>query len=398
MADEEMTNAPAETSSKPFKFVPPRPPVLQPHVAALLKNPPTAPFVPPIGNPFAPKPVSPIPPKPPVIDSSPNVPKNDEKSIETPKNVNKSEMKPFEKPTSLKTDTLAPATTTDIPITPIVEEKQITSPAVVEISKQVEKVKAPTKDNAKQGVFNDRVDMSGGLMSWLTKTVAESKLLNDVAEKAKAGMETVMTTLDPGMKPFLAEHGVIELSIFHNDADVVSAANEGFSKVGALVIARGIPSNYEEFKPLVFGAEKASEICKKKLELVKNAKKSTEDSALIVLQPFLIQIANKYFSTTKLFLRNSKFECEAMGQFLEVSDTIVDYLKRNKPEYYAEDEFALTVSDAAMKIYNTSYESWNSTKIPPYSSSDLLINAFASIAQQLVAHLQKSINNLCMDH
>lgn len=51
--------------------------------------------------------------------------------------------------------------------------------------------------------------MSGGLMSWLTKTVTESKLLSDVAGKAKAGVETVMTTLDPGMKPFLAEHGVV---------------------------------------------------------------------------------------------------------------------------------------------------------------------------------------------
>ena len=84
---------------------------------------------------------------------------------------------------------------------------QITSPATVEVSNHTENVKSVGTDSS--NVFTDKIDMSGGLMSWLTKTVTESKLLSDVAEKAKAGVETVMTTLDPGMKPFLAEHGVV---------------------------------------------------------------------------------------------------------------------------------------------------------------------------------------------
>lgn len=56
--------------------------------------------------------------------------------------------------------------------------------------------------------------MSGGLMSWLTKTVTESKILSDVAEKAKLGMESVLTTLDPGMKGFLSDGGVVRLVYF----------------------------------------------------------------------------------------------------------------------------------------------------------------------------------------
>ena len=90
----------------------------------------------------------------------------------------------------------------------------VTSPAVLptERPQTVDATKpAKTVEPEKNQVPEGHVDMTGGLMSWITKTVAESKLLNDVAEKAKQGMEQVLTTLDPGMRGFLSDDGTVSL-------------------------------------------------------------------------------------------------------------------------------------------------------------------------------------------
>lgn len=92
-----------------------------------------------------------------------------------------------------------------------------TSPAVLptESPQTVEKAGKSSESEEKKPVPTGHVDMTGGLMGWITKTVTESKLLNDVAEKAKHGMEQVLTTLDPGMRGFLSDDGTVsQLSDF----------------------------------------------------------------------------------------------------------------------------------------------------------------------------------------
>ncbi|KAF1765994.1 hypothetical protein GCK72_005948 [Caenorhabditis remanei] len=421
---------------KPLSFEMPKPPVLQPNVAAILKktnngktenvvkpnanlpfNPPVPPVFNPTPNPFAPRPKS-VSPNPSSLSKSENdeIPKTATGDTDvTPNAVNSENKSPAttedsgrkldkkvvqetiepalnapaksEKPTTLNTT----APTTEIPITPMVEEtKNITSPATVEVSNHTENVKSVGTDSS--NVFTDKIDMSGGLMSWLTKTVTESKLLSDVAEKAKAGVETVMTTLDPGMKPFLAEHGVIEFALFNCDADVLTVASDAFTRSGAMAICRGL--SFDEtavifnFRPLVNGEQNARKLCEVKIEAARKTKKAKEDAAVVVTQPFLLKIGGRYYYTCKVMLNHGSTYFDAISQLLEVPETIVEAIQRSaKSEGLPDDEFSISVTQAIKNIYKTSVSTWEPGCLAPYDSKELLSVAFSSVSQQLLRNL-----------
>ncbi|ULU07088.1 hypothetical protein L3Y34_018697 [Caenorhabditis briggsae] len=396
---------------KPLSFEMPKPPVLQPNIAALLqktnpgnkeqgRNVPFNQPVPPVlnptvntVNPFAPRPksVSPNPSKEeiPVASATKYMkPKSPIPPENSDQEQNETKIEPaLEKPTTLKTT----APTTEIPITPMVEEtKEITSPAKVEVSSHAENSKQDGSES--NTVFTDRVDMSGGLMSWLTKTVTESKLLSDVAEKAKAGVETVMTTLDPGMKPFLAEHGVIEFALFNCDADMLTVASDAFTRAGAMAICRGL--SFDEtnvianFRPLVSGEQKARKLCEAKIEAARKTKKAKEEAAIVVVQPFLLEISGRHYSTCKVMLHHSSIYFDAISQLLEVPESIVEAIQRlAKLEGLPEDEFSSSVSQAIKNVYKTSVSSWEPGSLAPYDSKELLSVAFSSVSQQLLRNL-----------
>lgn len=347
----------------------------------------------PVPNPFAPRPksVSPNPhPDVPAVtvgalsapaDKSETEGEKIEKPSETAQAHVENVKKP-EKPSSLGTHPL----TTEIPITPMVEEaKPITSPAVVEVSSHAESVKSSIDSS---NLFTDKVDMSGGLMSWLTKTVTESKLLSDVAGKAKAGVETVMTTLDPGMKPFLAEHGVIEFALFNCDADLLTVASDAFTKSGAMAICRGLTSVIANFRPLVAGEEKARKMCEIKVEAARKTNKAKEDAAVVVIQPFLMEISGRYYSTCKIVLHHESKYFDAISQLLEIPSTLVEVIQRAaKSEGLPDDEFSTSVTQAIKNVYKTSVTTWEPGSFAPYDSKELLSIAFASVSQQLLRNL-----------
>ncbi|CAI5442194.1 unnamed protein product [Caenorhabditis angaria] len=380
------------TPPKPLNFVPPKPPVLQPNISHLIANKNTSnPIIPPqppqlFVNPFTPKSISPKP--------SPQIQKSvsPSEAVQSSSSASiKSEIVSQELDTKLeKPKELQVSQTTDIPITPIIDEsKTISSPAYVEVSKQDITTSKTNYESAKQSdMFTDKVDMSGGLMSWLTKAMTESKILSDVAEKAKAGMETVMTTLDPGMKPFLSENGVITLTILNSDVDIISAANEGFQKAGALVIVRGIPKNPNDDNcALVIGEEKAMKHCQKTLENAKTAKQSPDTpTVLLTVQPFLIEISGKCYATSKILLKSGDVECDSIGQLLEISDEILEEIEKN---VIGEDEFSIGPGEAVKRINdrNDVFNFQPGSKYPPYNSPDLLILAFSSVAQQLLSKM-----------
>lgn len=397
---------------KPLSFEMPKPPVLQPNIAAILQKtnlgnsenvakqplaPPAPPVFNPTPNPFAPRPKSVSPNPVPAMEVKipetsnaseaspvPTVPTTSEpavpKVVEAPHKI--------EKPTTLNTT----PPTTEIPITPMVEEtKQITSPAVVDVSSHAESVKSASNSDA-SNAFSDRVDMSGGLMSWLTKTVTESKLLSDVAEKAKAGVETVMTTLDPGMKPFLAEHGVIEFALFNCDADLLTVASDAFTRSGAMAICRGLTFDetvfLTNFRPLVEGDQKAQKLCEAKIEAARKTKKAKEEAAIVVIQPFLMEVSGRYYSTCKIMLDHGNTSFDSISQLLEVPETIVEAIQRSaKSEGLPVDEFSISVTQAIKNVYKTSVSNWEPGSLPPYDSKELLGLAFSSVSQQLLRNL-----------
>uniref|UniRef100_A0A1I7XAM2 phospholipase D n=1 Tax=Heterorhabditis bacteriophora TaxID=37862 RepID=A0A1I7XAM2_HETBA len=224
-----------------------------------------------------------------------------------------------------------------------------------ELLSEVEGTSTETKDltdcqknDQKSDIADNRIDMTGGLMSWLAKTVAENKLLSDVAEKAKAGMESVLTTLDPGMKGFLSVDGVVDLYLASNSATVVHAVKDGFERVFANVLIRTVPCPEADLSPLVVGSMESLNHCRIRATRLVNSKLVPTSAPIFVVQPFVMEIDKRWYSATRCLLRWKEHDVDAIGQLLEVDKNLMDHIeKRSKVDGKPHGQFSITVPQAA---------------------------------------------------
>lgn len=89
----------------------------------------------------------------------------------------------------------------------------------------------------------------------------------------------------------------IEFALFNCDADLLTVASDAFTKSGAMAICRGLTfdetSVIANFRPLVAGEEKARKMCEIKVEAARKTNKAKEDAAVVVIQPFLMEISGR---------------------------------------------------------------------------------------------------------
>ncbi|XP_061164298.1 protein PRRC1-like [Saccostrea echinata] len=79
----------------------------------------------------------------------------------------------------------------------------------------------------------------GGLFSW----IGGSNLVNKVVEKTKSSMESMITTLDPGMKEVIRTGGDVYVVVASENENKVGAVREAFQAVFGKAIVRGMESN-----------------------------------------------------------------------------------------------------------------------------------------------------------
>lgn len=81
-------------------------------------------------------------------------------------------------------------------------------------------------------------DQGGGLFSW----IGGSNLVHKVVEKTKSSMESMITTLDPGMREVIRTGGDIYIVVTSEKENKVGAVREAFQTVFGKAIVRGMDS------------------------------------------------------------------------------------------------------------------------------------------------------------
>ncbi|XP_022331259.2 protein PRRC1-A-like [Crassostrea virginica] len=82
-------------------------------------------------------------------------------------------------------------------------------------------------------------NQGGGLFSW----IGGSSLVNKVVEKTKSSMESMITTLDPGMKEVIRTGGDIYIVVTSEKENKVGAVREAFQTVFGKAMVRGMESS-----------------------------------------------------------------------------------------------------------------------------------------------------------
>ncbi|CAJ0572364.1 unnamed protein product, partial [Mesorhabditis spiculigera] len=189
---------------------------------------------------------------------------------------------------------------------------------------------APKAQPVKSDTAQPTEGSGEGMFDWLTKQMHENTFLSKVAEKAKVGMETVLTTLDPGMKDFMGDgSGLVELHVATEDPMVSSAVRQGFERVFNSAVVRGVPVPQDDSSRLSLSLEAADRVCAEKVKRLAASRLASPASPFIVLQPYIMQIGQGHFYAIRLMLRWRGVDFYTFSQPVELSPELVAHLEKS---------------------------------------------------------------------
>uniref|UniRef100_A0A0N5AU56 Protein PRRC1 n=1 Tax=Syphacia muris TaxID=451379 RepID=A0A0N5AU56_9BILA len=198
-----------------------------------------------------------------------------------------------------------------------------------------------------------------GVLGWLQKHVNNSAFLSKVADKAKTSMDSVLTTLDPGMKDFLKKEGTINIVIASENIRIVNAIADGFRKIFATVNHQSIavPVSQNNY-PEIVGYSTALKCIKDRITLLRASGSVAAKSAVIVFQPFLHEIEDDWYESAVIGAQKNTSITHVFSQPIQVDASVMSTLQKHTPQDYNANAYAITVGEAYAEVYGTDSDDW----------------------------------------
>lgn len=121
-------------------------------------------------------------------------------------------------------------------------------------------------------------------------------IINQIAEKAKNSVDSVITTLDPGMKEYLYSGGNINIIVISDSNNLVSPIRDSFQSVfgrATVVAARYNPPEAAEEYPvkLAKGFNEAMVVAKERIKRLRlDTSNVPQNQVIVVIQPTLVTV------------------------------------------------------------------------------------------------------------
>ncbi|VDK54825.1 unnamed protein product [Anisakis simplex] len=234
---------------------------------------------------------------------------------------------------------------------------------------------------------------NSGMFGWIQKTVTQSAFLSKVADKAKTGMDSVLTTLDPGMKDFLKSDGSVDLVIASDNGRLITAVADGFRRVFTNVTFRGMGTpGSNALLPQIIGHTFALRYAKERIQLLQRSGLAggTKASAIVAMQPFLHDVDGTWYESVVFALQKGDVNVHVFTQPIEVDQRVIAALKEHTPIDYAANAFSTPVSIGYAEVYGMDPDDWQQTMLS-FSSSELYRMACAALAAAFKRKLERGL-------
>lgn len=175
---------------------------------------------------------------------------------------------------------------------PIIKPLLESETAVSSSSPQVPQSNPPPGSSPQKSVVT-KVKLSDELnvFDWLRTT----DIINQIAEKARSSVDSVITILDPGMKEYLYSGGNINIMVISHSGSLISPVRDAFQSVFGRATVIPTPTNSLTDYPikLALGFEQAISVARERIKRLRTDTSNVPQNQVIaVVQPSLVSIYN----------------------------------------------------------------------------------------------------------
>lgn len=204
-----------------------------------------------------------------------------------------------------------------------------------------------------------------GLLSWISS--GSGSFLSRVAEKAKNSVDSVITTLDPGMKEYLYSGGGVNIIVASDKECKVSPIREAFIDVFGRATVKGItasPGPVVAAQPV--GTQAAQVAASERIAFIRRhlTNQVPQNQVIVALENFLIEMSpGCWYDMGCLYLDDpmSGLKLVTYTQSTPVPYEAMNYLKFETPNDYVfrESGFQKTIGHFMMEKLSIPNDRWH---------------------------------------
>ncbi|KAF8791886.1 Protein PRRC1 like protein [Argiope bruennichi] len=173
----------------------------------------------------------------------------------------------------------------------------------------------------------------GGVWGWIKGT----QFLNKVAEKAKSSVDSVITTLDPGMKEIINSGGDINVIVASGNEAKVSAVREAFQQVFGKATVQGIPVQASSIAPQPVGYSAGLKAAEERIGNIRQQGLLQGNHVLLAVENFIAELTpDNWFDIGCLLLQdyNEGISLQVYTEAIPISSHFVQQAKDQTPADY----------------------------------------------------------------
>jgi len=239
-------------------------------------------------------------------------------------------------------------------------------------------------DDASDSAVEEKPGDEAGMWNWF-KTASSNPLVQKVMETTKTSVDCMITTLDPGMTPYLREGGDIDVAVTSDKEVKWFAVRDAFQKVFGSATVRGIDSQ-PNIAPQPVGCLSGFKGAQERIENLINSSKVDKNQVCVSVENFIAeQLPNRWFDIGCLILKDpvNNIELEVFTLAVPVPSEVIAQMKEATPSNYdlKESGFSMTVGEAFQKEipWVTPYD-WHKALVGK-SRRDIIFSAAITLAE-----------------
>ena len=186
---------------------------------------------------------------------------------------------------------------------------------------------------------------SQGVWGWISSAVGSDivqttqRLGRNLVQKTKDSVDSVMTTLDPGMEDYLFKTGsdTIDIVIASTDEEIVDGIKDGFKQVFAHVVSRNQTSR-SSLAPLPNSFSSALKSAKQRISNLRSSAPVEGGQVVVAVEEFIAEIMPEmWFGMLCVCLDDPsrKLQAETFSQAITLPGDVVKKLEELTPSTYS---------------------------------------------------------------